>query len=390
MKKGNGICKHAARLIVVVVSWIVTATLRPEVGRCSIIIISPVLGAQRPRPRGPLHLRGGGRVDTDGMPDLIGLKSRQSQYQASRDMIGRMLDAYEPLCKFNPPPANSSNSSQHMFRARLRGDWRGRPLSFGGGEQMVTRAGAARRYNFWTSAKLPWTQWTEYEFNQDGDLVKAVNLTQRKEWDERYGIGGHPGWLGWGGLTLRQYAAWLRQKDAPTMMDQLAARERLERDNLGWPLILADPFEELDALNPPPTMTSNPLHLSARTGNLGQGSRETTRMEGEHETQHGEAEHPAGLEGHIQEQLHNLASLNWLKGPKPGSTAASRAREAGEGRGWMESGEGGQSRAREPPSRSAWRADEDELLVTLHRELGNEWKRIAELLPGKSQVYLLY
>jgi len=200
------------------------------------------------RRRGSLRLRGGGRMDEEGMPELIGLGSREGLYQPARGQIGRLLDTLEPFHNYTPLPANRSNASQPMFRARLRGDWRGPPLVFGKDEEMFTRAGAAKRYNFWTTGKLPWTQWTEYEFNHEGEIVKSLNLTQRKEWDERYGIGGHPGWLGWGGRTLREYAQWLREKDSPTIVDQIAVRERLERDTFGWPLIFTDPFQEEDAL----------------------------------------------------------------------------------------------------------------------------------------------
>lgn len=155
------------------------------------------------------------------------------------------------------PLKNSSlRSSQPMFRPRLRGDWRGPPVVLASGEEMVTRAGAARRY--WTSGELPWTQWSEYSIDDTGEMVRTENLTQRREWDERYGIGGHPGWLGWGGLSLREYAQWLRERQDPTIVDVISARERLEHDKMGWPFIFTDPFQEGDELNRSRNMGPNP------------------------------------------------------------------------------------------------------------------------------------
>jgi len=170
------------------------------------------LGSREPR-GGTYRARLGrpGLLDEVGMPERIGLGSRSARHRSACDTIGRALDAIAPLFQGAPTNSTAAAPSQPMFHPRLRGDWRGAPVALGDGQEMVTRAGAARRYNFWLSGKLPWTQWSEYDVDEHGELVR-VNMTQRREWDERYGIGGHPGWLGWGGLSMREYAVWLRER----------------------------------------------------------------------------------------------------------------------------------------------------------------------------------
>jgi hypothetical protein len=314
-----------------------------------------------------LRLRGGLYRKADcGMSDRVACDPRPSQYQAAQDLIGGFLDAYEPYFPYSPLPTGR-NASKPVSRARLRGDWRGPLPSLGGGEEMVTRAGAARRYNFWTSGALPWTQWTEYDFTEHGDLVKSVNLTQRREWDATYGVGGHPGWLGWGGLPLRDYARWLREKRAPTVAAEMEQRERLERDNLGWPLILTDPFAEEDALRPPASaLGADAAHQGLQPaededGGGGGGG------DGAEEVDFG----GAGLENAMQTKLvEQLKSLDWLKGP--GELTAAPC----------------SSGKRTSMGRSSWRPDEDDLLIALHRQHGNEWKRIAELLPGRVSCFV--
>ena len=336
-------------------------------------------GRMRPASFRPgLRLRGGDDSDwlatTRGLHECLFPEPRASRFEAAERSIGRLLDAAE-LQLFDPPKpaAQQSNMSKEVSdtpqrtvarRHRLRGDWRGLPLPVAG-EHMVTRSGAARRYNFWTRGEVPWTQWSAYAFEEfSGELVKRANMTQRREWDEMYGIGGHPGWLGWGGLELREYARWLRENEAPTVIDEMAAREFHERDNLGWPLIFTDPFAEVDARSPGQFASSRAdadqqepsPDVSARSPGLGAES--GGRLDGR------EAMVSGGVEGAINDGLQMLASLDWLKGPQKSEN--------------IQSGVGSKF------CRTSWRPDEDELLISLHRVHGNEWKRIAELLPGRT------
>jgi hypothetical protein len=326
-------------------------------------------------------------LDEQGMPDRIGLAPRKGRHQAACDTIGRALDAIAPLFQRSRANSTAPASSQPMFHPRLRGDWRGPPVVLGGGEEMVTRAGAARRYNFWLSGKLPWTQWSEYDVDADGDLVKCVNLTQRREWDERYGIGGHPGWLGWGGLSLREYAQWMREREEPSIFNDIAWRERLERDNLGWPLILTDPFKEADNNktdtssvrtgphhpHPQPSQavqTPHPLFSDISLSNISYNRGGMPTLQ--HERGPGvagtaaETESHRGAEAALNAELQALASLQWLKGPSSEGVGA------------------GAETGGKKKRKSVWTADEDALLISLHRQYGNEWKRIAVLLPGRT------
>ena len=376
-------CKHRmpCRVAASVVSLAVLLALSGESRQSVALRSSAPMTRGRPlRPasfRPGLRLRGGDdsdwRAATRGLHECLFPEPRTSRFEAAERSVGRLLDAARQL--FDPPtPAaqqlnvskDVSDTLQHTVarRHRLRGDWRGLPLPVAG-EHMVTRSGAARRYNFWTRGEVPWTQWSAYDFEEfSGELVKRANMTQRREWDEIYGIGGHPGWLGWGGLELREYARWLRESEAPTMIDEMAAREFRERDDLGWPLIFTDPFAEVDARSPGQIASSCPdaaqrkpsPDVSARSP--GSGAESGGQLD-----EHG-AMVSGGIEGAINDGLQMLASLDWLKGPQKSEN--------------IQSGVGSKF------CRTSWRPDEDELLISLHRVHGNEWKRIAELLPGRT------
>ena len=95
------------------------------------------------------------------------------------------------------------------IRPRLRSDWRGDPVRLAKGFKFITRAGAADRYNHWLQTDEPHFRWSRFRVNNIGE-VREIDNTPKVD-EEYYGIGGEPGWLGWGAIPQESLLKWVHE-----------------------------------------------------------------------------------------------------------------------------------------------------------------------------------
>eukprot|EP00960_Hanusia_phi_P074814 768320-Hanusia_phi.AAC.12 len=271
-------------------------------------------------------LRGGSEVRwlDECMEDRIRPEDREPlcdrfRMDAGIAQCGRLLDFLEPLWVTNS--SCSSQSNQTMFKPMLRSDWKGEPLALGEGLEMFTRSGAAKRFNYFVSGRVPFRQATAYRFDNIGQLT-TVNMTEIEDMDSMYGSGGHPGWLGWGAIPIPALAQWLRKRE----VDVEVEIEKKDFKKRGWLPITSQPEQIPGAAEA--FLQKYELVLTEMAKRNASG-------------------------------LANRSSILF-------SSDLDTVKQVGK------------------KVRSSWTPEEDRVLIDLHAQFGNEWKRISASFPDRS------
>ena len=218
----------------------------------------------------------------------------------------------------------------------LRSDWRGEPVRLRKGFQFVSRANAAARYNKWLETDQPHFRWSRFRLNSDG--VREVNITPQVD-EEYFGIGGEPGWLGWGAIPEEDLLKWVHEGHED-VLERLAQRERYQEKTFGLQPIVAQPLwmEKAESIRRPAANRTNRTETTRR--GAGPGGRETETSE---------AYLKAFLETHRQAD------------PIAAVTAVGK------------------------PGRLAWTPEEDRELIRLQAAMGSAWTKIADRIPGRTK-----